>query len=136
MLGYDVLAAIPGLRQQAESLMVDNATIRRPGDAHVFDPITGALTPSAGTFVFTGPCRLRQPTAQEMQVMFGEQQVTMSRFVACFPLASVIDARIGDLITFDESGDPDVLTRTFRITSVPLSTFSIYKGYACETVEP
>jgi len=115
--------------------MVDTATIRRPGGPPVFEPITGALTPSAGTVVFTGPCRLRQPTQLEAaQANFGEQQVTVMRYIACFPLDST-DARIGDLITFEESGDPDVLTRSFRITAVPVSTFTIYKGYSCESVE-
>lgn len=134
MIGHDVLQILPEFQRQALTLMADQATITRPGGTDTFDPNTGVLTPAAGSVVYTGRCRMMQPSAQGVTTQFGEQQVTESKYVACFP-ADCADAQIGDLITFTESADPDVLDRSFRITAVPASTFVVYKGYPCESVE-
>ena len=135
-LGADIAGQIPFLRSQAESLMVDTARVTRPGGEPTFDPDTGLLTPSDGTVIFTGPCRLMAPTQGGMAntPVFGEQQVTESRYVACFR-HDATDAKIGDIVTFTESDDPDVLDRSFRIAAVPASSFVVYKGYPCESVE-
>lgn len=121
-------------RKLAESLMVDTAMITRPGGAPTFDPNTGLLTPTVGATVYTGVCRLRQPTATEAEVLFGEEQVTRTTFIVCVPHTTT-GVSIGDVVTFIESGDPDVLTRQFKITAVPVSTFTLYKGYPAEVVE-
>lgn len=135
-LGDAVVHAIPDLRQAAESLMVDTATITRPG-ADTFNSATGQIESGAGTVVYTGPCRMRQPTGiAEAEILFGEQQVTRQRFVACFE-HTVTGVQIDDIITITESADADTLAagRQFRVTGVPMSTFTLYKGFPCEVVE-
>ena len=133
-LGAAIADQIPFLRSQAESLMVDTARVTRPGGEPTFDPATGLLTPSDGTVIFSGPCRLIPPSGIANTPVFGEQQVTESRYVACFR-HDATDAKIGDIVTFTESDDPDVLDRSFRIAAVPASSFVVYKGYPCESVE-
>jgi len=133
-LGADIAEQISFLRLQAESLMVDTARVTRPGGAPTFDPATGLLTPADGTVIFTGPCRLIPPNGMANTPVFGEQQVTESRYVACFKHDTTAP-RIGDVVTFTESDDPDVLDRSFRIAAVSASSIVVYKGYPCESVE-
>ncbi len=128
-----VLTAVERGRRAAANLMIDVATVTRPGGAPVFDLNTGLLTPAAGTVIHEGPCRLRQPSATESDTLFGEQQVTLSRFIAVFP-HDVAGIEIDDVITLTESADVDMIGVEFKVMMVPLSTFVIYKGYPCEVV--
>lgn len=128
-----VLATVDRGRVAAERLMVDEATVSRPGEP-TFNPDTGLLEPASSTVLYSGKCRLRQPSAQETQVLFGEQQTTTTRFIACFP-HDADGFEIGDIVTFTESHDPDVLAASLQIMAVPIATFTIYKGYPCEVAE-
>ena len=132
-LGEEIRYVTPELRSSAESLMVDTVTVTRPG-ADTFNPATGLLTAAAGTTIYEGPGRLRLPTAQESDVMFGEEQLTRYRFVACLP-HDTTGVQIGDVLTITKSGDPDVVQRSYTITAVHLSTFTMYKAYGCEVLE-
>ena len=120
-------------RRAAARLMVDTATISRAGTSS-FDASTGLLTATASTVVHTGPCRLRSAASIDAAVVFGEEQVVRSAFVACFP-HDVVDVHVGDVITITESDDADVFDRSFRVTSVPMLTYSLYKGFPCEVIE-
>ncbi len=128
-----VLTAVERGRRAAANLMLDTAVVTRPGGSPTFNAITGVLVPSVGTVVHTGPCRLRQPTPQESEVLFGEQQVSIARFIAVFP-HDVTGIDIDDVITLTTSADPDVIGFEYRVTAVPRSTFTIHKSYACEAV--
>lgn len=120
-------------RDAAARLMVDTIVVTRPAAA-TFDKGTGLLTAATGVTVYEGPARMRPPTSQEAAVMFGEEQLTRSRLVVCVPHDSP-GIRIGDVITFTDSGDPDVLSKSYTVTAVTLSSFTIYKGVACEVLE-
>ena len=61
-LADDLLGALPFLREQAESLMVDRCRIERPGEV-VTDPETGVVSPSF-ELVYEGPCKVQQTLAQ------------------------------------------------------------------------
>ena len=52
----DILAALPVFRHEANSLMLDECTITRPGEP-VTDPDTGDVTNSAET-VYAGKCKV------------------------------------------------------------------------------
>lgn len=115
--------------------MVDEVTATRPGVGEpTFDPETGILTPPAPTVVYEGLCRMRQPTLQESEVMFGGAEVTRSRLIACMP-HSASGLQVGDVVEFVRSDDVDLLGRQFRITAVPMMTFDLYKPFPCELVE-
>lgn len=113
--------------------MVDTGTITRAG-VPVFNSTTGVYTPGTPTTVHTGPCRLRQPTTTETEVLFGEEQVTELRFIACFPW-NVFGVRIGDVIALSSSADTDANNRTYRVVSIPSATFVLYKGFGVVVVE-
>lgn len=134
MIADDILQHVPEFRDQARSLMIDTASVTRSGSEPVFDPDTGDLTPAASTTVYSGPCRLRQPTSGESEILFGDEQLTRTRFIACLP-HDAAGLQVDDVITITASGDPDVLTRRYVVTHIPLATFTLYKGYACEADE-
>lgn len=134
MIGFEVARVLPYLRQEAVTLMPDYGVVTRPGGPATFNPSTGLLTPSAGTVVHEGRCRVRQPTSAESEVIFGEEQVTLSRFMVIFP-HDVTGVRQGDTIAVTVSDDADVLGREFRIVKVDAASYAIYKAFACEVVE-
>jgi hypothetical protein len=121
-------------RRAMSNLTLDCAQVTRLG-APVFDPDTGLMTDTA-EIVYSGPCRLMQTVrgSQEDARLFGEQSVTASRFIACFPY-DVTGITIDDVVTIEETEDSDLLARRFRITAIPMGTFTIYKAFPCEVVE-
>jgi len=126
---------LASMRTDSEAALPDTATITRPGAPGALNTTTGVMAADgAGTVIYTGDCQLRKPGSMESTVVFGEEQVTIVRYVALFPFA-VISARIGDVITFGTSDNPDVTRLSYRITAVPVSTFTVFKGYLCEVVE-
>lgn len=132
-LADDIRAVLPELRAANASLLIDLGQIARPGPTG-FDTTTGLLDPSE-TVVYTGPCRLRQPSGiVENEAVFGDRQVTASRFIACFA-HDLTGVRIDDVVRLLESDDVDILGRRFRIIAIPMSSWSLYKGFACELVE-
>lgn len=119
-------------RRAAEMLMTDTATITRAG-ASTFNPTTGQLTPTSTT-VHTGPCNVRMPAAVEIERLFGEEQVTATRLVACFP-HDVTGIELGDVVTVTESEDVDLVGVPLRVVALPRRSHVIYKGFACEVIE-
>lgn len=116
--------------------MTDTGMITRPGDGEAeLDPETGALTPpDPETVQDEGPCRVRMPTTIEMNRLFGEEDVSITRYVAVFPWDSSV-AQIGDLVTITESDDPSLLGAPFRVVLIPRMTHLMYRAYGCEVVE-
>jgi hypothetical protein len=80
MLGQDVAAALPGLRAQAESRMVDTVVIRRPAADQTIDDDTvvdGAEFEVAP--VYSGPCRVKAPGVQPQRVESAGATVTIQK---------------------------------------------------------
>lgn len=119
-------------RNAVDRLLVDYGQISRSGAA-VFNPDTG-LSVATSTVVYSGLCRMRQPTAVEDELQFGDEQVTASRFMACFP-HDVTGVQIDDVVTVTETDDPDLIGRSFRVLAVPMNTFTLYKAFPTEMVE-
>ncbi len=132
-LGDAITHALPELRIEALSTMRDRARISRPG-ADTFDPNTGLVTPGAGTTVYEGPCRLRAPGSVEAEALFGEQQVTMSRFILTCP-HTVVGVRVDDVVEMLETDDADAADRTYRVVLVPAGSDLVLKAFGVEAVE-
>lgn len=80
MLGQDVAAALPGLRAQAESRMVDTVVVRRPAADQTIDDDTvvdGAEFAPAP--VYSGPCRVKAPGVQPQRVESAGATVTIQK---------------------------------------------------------
>lgn len=120
-------------RAASEALMVDTVEVSR-ATAGTFNPATGLIEDGTPTVVYSGPGRLRMPTATETESLFGEQQITKLRFVVDVP-HDVTGIAIDDTVTLSESEDASALTRTFIVIAVPSETFNFYRAIGCETVE-
>lgn len=132
MLGDAIAWALPDLRVAAESTMAATASVVRRGPL-VFDPNTGLSNPSETTVLSGEPARLRQPTAVEANVMFGEEDVTTMRFIVDFRHA-VTGVEIGDVITFTDADDPEMLTHEFRVVALSMRDHLVTRSYGCELV--
>jgi hypothetical protein len=122
-------AALSG-RRFAEEQMVDEGTITRDG-ASVLNPTTGLREPTAASTVYAGKCRLRTPTAQELEVLFGEQQVTLSRYMLDVP-HTTRGVRVDDVVTMTLTEDSDAEVLPLRIVAVTAETIFGMKSYPCE----
>jgi len=133
-LGDDIVAVLPELRAANASLLVDVGRIVRPGPG-TYDPNTGLVTPVDAPVHGPGPCRMRQPAGiVEAERLFGDTQITASRFLACWP-HDLTGVKIDDVVILDQTADVDLLGRRFRILAIPMQTWSLYKAFPCELVE-
>jgi hypothetical protein len=135
-VGEAVRAELGNWRRQAASLLTDTATVTRGGGAPTLNTTTGILTPAAGTTVYTGLCRVRQPGGvdSEAERLFGEQQVTATRYIVDFA-HDVTGVEVDDVVTVTDTADADLLGRSFRVLTVPAITYQLYKGFPCEVIE-
>jgi hypothetical protein len=131
-LGDSIAWALPDLRVQAESTMTATATITRP-TGFAFNPGTGLSEETSTTVVSETPARLRQPTAVEANVMFGEQDVTRVRFIVDFPW-TVTGVQIGDVVTFTDSDDPEMIGAAVKVVGMSMRNHQVTRSYGCEVV--
>lgn len=123
---------LAGMRATADLALPDTGTITRDG-VSTFDPVTGLLTPGTPTTIYSGVMRVRPSTA-ETEALFGEEQVTRSRFVLTVPYDTV-GVQIDDVVTVTVSDDTDLTSRTLRVVAVPLGSFMVSKRFPLEVVE-
>lgn len=112
-LADDVLATLPFLKGQAESLMLDTCTVHRPGV-----PVTDADgNVTAGlTLMYTGPCKIQQTLAQSSNPVAGGHQYTVQDTRWDTPVAAGV-FEVDDVVTVVGAVlDPQLVGRVFRVT--------------------
>lgn len=129
-------AAIRGRYATERYLLLDTAEVSRGGaGAPVFDPDTGDYSSPAATVVHTGPCRVRSATQSEVEALFGERQVTISKYVIVFgvdtPQFEMDDTIRVIVATLDEH----LPERRFRVVAVPSATTLMYRAVGVEVVD-
>jgi hypothetical protein len=134
-LGDDVMSVIPDMRDAAQSMLIDEGTISRPGTGSgTIDPVTGDYTPPAGTEVYSGRCRVRHPTAQEQQVVFGDINTTVSRYTVDLPYDAPLVA-VGDVFTLTVTADAELVGAAMRVASIIAKSVLIYRQIGLEVIE-
>lgn len=134
-LGDDVMSVVPDMRLAAESMMIDEGTITRPsGDGGTTDPVTGEWIPDAPATVYTGRARLRQTTAQDQQIVFGDINTTVSRYTVSLPHDAPL-VEVGDIFKLTETSDPEVLNVSMRVVIVVGKSVLMYRQLGVEVVE-
>lgn len=134
-LGDDVMSAVPDMRDAALSMLIDEGTISRPGTGGgTIDPVTGDYTPPAGTTIYDGRCRVRHPTAQEQQVVFGDINTTVSRYTVDLPYDAPLVA-VGDVFTLTSTADPELAGVPMRVASIVGKSVLIYRQLGLEVIE-
>ena len=114
----DVIGALPFLRAQAESLMVDECTIARPGDP-VTDPDTGEVT-AGEVAVYAGKCKVQSKDSATATPDAGGASFTVVSRQVHIP-ANAADVRDDDVVT---------------ITASRLNAFTVGKQYRVEGFTP
>ena len=117
-LAGDVLAILPVLRAQAESLMIDECTITRPGEP-VTDPETGDVTNEPVT-VYEGKCKVQSRATEATNPEVGGATFTVVSRQVHIP-ANSADVQNDDVVT---------------ITASRMNVFTVGKQYRVEGFEP
>ena len=135
MLGTDIAEALPELRGQAESLMVDTCTITGPGDGDgTLDEDTGIVTPPTGVELYDGPCRVQAQNVQPANPTVGETEFTTLAYIVSVPI-SVVDVPVGATVTITASAlDADLVGRVFSVTGAVHKTHLTARRLVCEEV--
>ena len=120
MFGPDVLAHLPHLRAEAESLLTDLCDIEERAGSTI-DPESGQRVDVwAPVNAEPVPCRVRVSLA-EQQVSAGGQDVTVVRATIAVPV-SVEGLTTQQRIVPTTSADPLAQGRAFYITAIPYGT--------------
>jgi hypothetical protein len=129
MIGHDIQAALPRLRREAESMMLDSFTLERP--AGIDEDDTGRETTVWEPF-WDGPGKRLNPISAEGDaegVIVGRETITL-----CFPEGAVA-ARNGDRATITDSPDPEAVGTRYRIVgAAPSRTFAIETRLKAERI--
>lgn len=123
-------------------LLVDTCVIDHP-EAGVFDPVTGGY-PLTWTTVYSGPCRVKGPTAGNAavdQAQAGEAEQTVARPVLVLPHGTAPDVAVGDRVTVTRTGSAtsvytvvgavDATTMTaaaFQVEAVTVDRVTVFGG--------
>lgn len=118
MIGGILAGAVPFLREQAESLMLDTCTITRPGTP-VTDPETGTVT-NTSTEVYAGKCKVQSKDSATATPDAGEHTFTVVSRQVHIP-ANAANVKDGDVVT---------------ITASLLNAFTVGKKYRVEGFTP
>ena len=120
MLGHDVGHALPELRRQAESLMVDVGTVNIV--TSVFDPTMNAnvetLTP-----VYSGRMRVWRATSSATAEAAG-QQVTALPLRCALPWATS-GIEQGQIVVLSAAADPRLVGKRLIVRDVSSATHSV-----------
>jgi hypothetical protein len=112
-------------------MMTDTCRIVQSGSAPIFNPTTGDYTPSDGTTVYDGPCRVKRETTPERQVEAGDAPVLLRRYVVSVPL-SVVGVKHGMPVAITASGDPDLVNVALVVRDVGRGTTVTARRLICQ----
>lgn len=132
-LGDVIGAALPGMRAEAESMMLDACTVTRT-TAPGWNDTTGEETPGTTTTVYDGPCRVRMARGGGTPADSGEAQWTLNGATVSLPVATSGDVRTGDTVTLTASSfDPAAVGLVAQVKGLHWQTYSTARRLECET---
>ena len=136
-LGYDIAAALPALRAQAESLMVDACEVSRATGATTLDPDTLEEVPVFAP-VWSGRCRVQRSGALSPREQSGSAgyEFGVDSVLAQLPL-DALDVRRGDRFTVTAVGsvsDPDLVGLVATVQANMAKTHATKRTLVCEEV--
>lgn len=122
------------MRETSELAMPDTLLITRPVSTGSLDPVTGIWTPDPPVTVHDGPGRIRPPSPQEIEVLFGGEEVTKQRYVGTVPWDSG-PFEVDDHVVITAGSDPGVADVSLRVVTVSVGSWLIDRRLGLETVE-
>ena len=131
----DIEAVIPGLRAEAEAMMIDSCLIERQV-GQVVDPDTLEAAPQWET-VYSGRCRVQIPNASELFKLSGGAGWTLEPVVLQLPVVGSEDVTVGDRATITSAVlDRGLADDVLAIIALFSKTHSLSRRVACKEVEP
>lgn len=128
----DLNLALPGLRAEAEALMVDRVTVRRPTGEATFDETTG-LAGQGYTTVGTGrPCKFAKDDRGGREVTAGETTLLLTSTTVKFPHDE--DVEVGDLLDVTTAAHPSDVGRVWRVADIERHTWQVARSCRVEEV--
>ena len=126
MLADDIAAALPGLRAEAEALMVDTCRITKPGVGKpVRDPDTGEYVDPPRVTVYEGPCRWRNAYPAPQSVQAGGVTWAADIVIVSIPVAEAGGIENGCVVELTASAmDPASVGMTATVMADHVQTFS------------
>lgn len=110
-------------QRKAESLMVDACTIK-PVTGETTDPVTFVVTPTYGTPVYTGKCKIQtQRLLFPGEPVAGDHRWTIIPSSIHLPLTGTASVDTGHVVTITSSVDAANVGRIFRVQSTDRKTF-------------
>ena len=135
-LGSDIAAALPGLRAEANSMMVSTGVVRRGTGVFTEDPVTHVESETFDT-IYTGICRFKAANSQAGEsdipgAVVVDQGATLSLPIGA-PGAG--DVRLNDVWEcVTNPFDPSKVGKRARITGGHSQTFATAHRYPVEEV--
>lgn len=121
------------LRTMATGFLTHTCTIREASTV-AYDEELGYDVPTPGTLVYEGACLLR-PNGGERGADVGDSPVTIGGYVLALPW-DTLDIEVDQVVTIDESNDPHLLDRTYRVVHVGGGSHNPYRRVGVDEVEP
>jgi hypothetical protein len=128
----DIAAVLPGLRAEAEALMVDAGTAKRPAGGYTN---VGGDDVLATTDLFTSPCKIQTRNLQARESEVGARTSVAVRTELHLPVSTAA-LTVGDLFTITTVADYSLSTvgQTFRVTGPVSGTWKTARRYEVEEV--
>ena len=126
MIGDDIAAALPALRAEAESLMVDLGSIER-ADGWDVDPDNGQRVPR-WIPVATTPVRVVRVTVADLQSSTGGQNLTQAVVELRAPW-NLSDLLVGDRLVLTVSSDPRLLGVPIVVSEIDHATHAVARRF-------
>jgi hypothetical protein len=125
-----VESALAAGRAAHAQLFVDACTITRV-TGHTLDPATNVYTDTVVT-IYTGPCRLRQPTTDPSLAEAGEQAITVRRYWLDLPWNAPAAVAVHDIAALTASDDAWAIGRPLTLVGIGLSGSSTKRRLTVE----
>jgi hypothetical protein len=125
MLADDVAAALPGLRAEAEALMVDSCRITKPGSGTVWDEDAGEYVDGPPITVYEGRCRIRNAYPAPQSVQAGQVAWGLDIIIISIPIGAAAGIERGcEWELTASTNDPDSVGMKASIMADHVQTFS------------
>ena len=135
MIGHDLAAALPELRRQAESMMLDACTVTRGGGEPTWNDGTGTWDAPAASTVYEGKCRVQVPNVAENEADAGERAWTVQSALVNLPVTGSEGVEVGDTVTITAATfDGSLVGRRYTVTADHSKTYATARRLRCEEV--
>lgn len=125
---------IEAMRATSASALPATCTVTRPSGSLTLDAETLTETPSAGTTVFTGACRVRTLNTQDMPAQVGDLHETLGRYIGTVPY-DADGIQVDDFLTVTAGTDDELIGRPLRITDVRWSEWRVDRRLVLEDLQ-